>query len=579
MLARTLTDEEREQARTEALELEAAELADIRAGDVQAWLYRYLPHIFKKAPGKFHLQMYEELRCMVQQLPIRQDENAEPELFDTVAHAWPRGFGKSSTLCTGFILYCIYEWRNLPHFQGQPPFVLLVSDSADQARDRCLDIRNEIEENLLLHQDYGDLAPTARDRLGLVDPETGMVRGRVKWTELDFTTRTGCRVRGSGSGGRLRGMLRRGRRPSLIVVDDLENDKHVETKGQRTKLRDWLTKALIPCGIEGEVITVVIGTIMHADSLLSRLLSPEHFPGWLKRRFAACYAEDGTPSMPQPVGAAVRALWPEGWSLERLLRRLRKISTVAFTQEYLNIAVDPESSPFAMRMLMRAVELGSGIPFLRRPAPRVPIDELTSTWDVNELRQRYGDAAYQVQVTAWDLALVDDAKKAREKDSDYTVGLTALLDLNERVQVRRIYRKRGMSPGELKNRVEREQDVLQSDYVAVENNQAQRLVEIELRGRGLPIIGHTTDRKKHDVYEGVPGMVLLFETDRMMLCARTPPERERIATLVAELHGLGQEAHDDMAMALWIAISVIRRWQRRRDKLRRRRIGARPEME
>lgn len=46
----------------------------------------------------------------------------------------------------------------------------------------------------------------------------------------------------------LRGIKYHSVRPDLIIIDDLENDENVETKGQRVKLYNWLTKVLMKCG-------------------------------------------------------------------------------------------------------------------------------------------------------------------------------------------------------------------------------------------------------------------------------------------------------------------------------------------
>jgi hypothetical protein len=78
------------------------------------------------------------------------------------------------------------------------------------------------------------------------------------------------------------------------------------------------------------------------------------------------------------------------------------------------------------------------------------------------------------------------------------------------------------------------------------------------------------------VFEGVPGLALLFELGRIDLCAARDIERGLVDTLAAELHGLGLEAHDDLVMALWMAVVVIRRWMRRRDTLRGKLIGPPP---
>lgn len=547
-------------------ELRALDELERRAssGKLEAFLFRYLAGAFSLRPGRFHRAIYADLEGLVGQTLTRDDEViGETVPYTAAAYAYPRGHGKTTTITLGFLLWVIAEWHNMPHFQGEPPFILIVSDTRDNARDRAMDLRDEIEANELLREDYGDLVPNNKAK-----------RGKTKWTEADWTTATGVRVKAVGSGSKVRGLLRRGRRPTLIVIDDLENDEAVATNDRRRKLERWLQKALIPTGIQGRLLTIAVGTILHADSLLSRLLDEtgEHYPGWLKRRYAAQYNDAGLPDVDGSI-----ALWPEGRPI-RMLRLMRaEIGSVAYTQEFLNQPVDDETALFLRAWLRGARQRGKGLPFVYGSPKRIPFDLCVSTWDVAELVSQSEAGAYQVVVTAWDLGLVDDERKAQERDSDYSVGITVGLDAADRLHVRRIYRKRGMTPAQLRARVIAEQNLIGADYVAIENNAAQRIHEIDLRNIGLPVVGHTTDRRKHSVYEGVPGMAMLFELGRIDLAWSNVRERNRIDTMISELHELGHAAHDDTVMALWIAICTIRRWQRRRDKRRLKLLGPPPQ--
>lgn len=533
---------------------------------LEAWCYHYLPGQFTDAPGDFHRGIYRDLEAMLWQRPI------EGTVRDAAAMAYPRGHGKTTVATLGTVAYVICEWQRMPHFKGSPPFILIVSDTLAQARDRALDLRDELEANERIAADYGELAPQLEQRETRSRGTRGPKTGRVKWTETDFTTSTGVRVKAVGAGSKVRGLLRRGRRPTLIVIDDLENDQHVQTKEQRAKLEAWMVKALIPTGIEGSVMTLMVGTILHADSLLSKLLDPARYQGWLKRRFSALYNEAGLPDAEGSI-----PLWAAKWPVDRLRARRDKIGSVAFAQEYLNIAIDDLSSLFKWAWLQAALQRGRGTGFLYEPPPRISFAAATATWDYLELVEATPVDAYQVVVTAWDLGLVEDAETAREKDSDYTVGITVGLTAADRLELRRVFRKRGMTPGQVRERVVSEQGIVGADYVVVENNAAQRLHEIELRGvPNLPIKGHTTDKKKHSVYEGVPGMALLFESGRIDLCHEDPRERDKLEALLTELHGLGAEAHDDCVMALWMAVVMIRRWMRMRDQQRRKLLGPPP---
>lgn len=527
---------------------------------LEAWTRRYLPDLFFAAPGTFHRALYADAEAALWGRPI------DGEVRTGLAIACPRGHGKSTAMVIGLPLWVACEWEVMPEFNGQKdrkraPYIVIVSDTMDQARARVMDIRDELENNEALIAAYGPQAP-----------QKGEKRPR-KWTETHLELANGVIIRSMGFGSKVRGLVRRGRRPSLILCDDMENDQAVNTEDQRNKLRRWFTRALIPTGKGGELITIVVGTILHADSLLNRLLSPDHFPGWLKRRYAA--QVDEATGLPSPDGTWI--LWPEYWTAAQLATRRREIGSLAYAQEYLNQPIDDATAVFRWEWLIAGLNRGRGRPFLYAPPPRVAFSTAVSTWDPVALQELAPVDAYQVLVTAWDLGIVEDAAQARERDSDYTVGITVGLTPGDRLEVARIFRARGLTPAELRAKVLAEQAIVGADYVVIERNAAQRIHEIELRQvPGLPIVGHTTTSVKSSIWEGVPGMALMWELGRIDVRHANDREKARAETLIQELHGLGLEAHDDTVMALWMAITTIRRWIRRRNVERVKLIGKAP---
>lgn len=551
-------------ARLAALEaVLALELAQRRQAGrrMEAWFYTYLPGLFYADAGAFHRRLYSDVEALLWKTPLDGGE-----VFDSAAIACPRGHGKSTMLAIGLPLWVALEWEGMPHFK-RAPYIVIVSDTADQAKARLADIRDQLEGNSELIARYGHQAPQGSE--GQRRRQAGR---RRQWKQDTLELANGVIIRALGQGSkRVRGLVRDGRRPSLLLVDDLENDEAVDTEEQRNKLRSWFTKALIPVGLEGEVLTLVLGTILHADALLTRLLSAEHFPTFLKRRYAALVNDQG-----EPDSYGTRPLWPEYWTLHALERRRAKIGSLAFAQEYLNIPIDDAAAIFRQVWLEAAKRRGQGRGFLYERAPRISFEDSISTWDVVHLATLAPADAYQVVVTGWDFGLVDDEDQAKARDSDYTVGVTLGLLADDRIELRRIWRGRGLTPNAVRERVIGEQHVVGADYIVVENNQAQRLHEIALRDLGLPIVGHTTDRKRSSLWEGVPGLALMFETGRIALCWDHPAELQRVQVLVGELHGLGFEAHDDTVMALWFATLTIRKWIRIRNARRRKLIGEAP---
>lgn len=164
---------------------------------------------------------------------------------DSLCYAAPRGNAKST-----IISFALPIWVAV---YGKKHYVVIVSDTADQANDFLGNIKAEFEDNELLINDFGDLE-------GLV------------WTSSDLVLKgEEVRIQALGAGKKIRGRRYKQWRPDLIVGDDLENDENIQSPDQRVKMESWHNKALSKAGDE-RTDKIVIGTIMHYDSLLSKLL-------------------------------------------------------------------------------------------------------------------------------------------------------------------------------------------------------------------------------------------------------------------------------------------------------------------
>jgi hypothetical protein len=219
--------------------------------------------------------------------------------------AAPRNHGKSTVL--SFLL----PIHRLVYRRKQ--FIVVISDTHYQATLLVSDLKQELEENPWLRADFGDLV------------------GPGKWTADDFVTRNGARVIARGTGSKLRGIRHRASRPDLVVGDDLENDEHVQTPEQRAKIWDWFNRAVVPMLDPRSGTLIVVGTVLHFDSLLEKLLRLDDI--YRTRRYQTPMP-DGTP------------LWPERFSLEKLAAIKRQIGSLAFNSEYLNTPIDETTQVF-----------------------------------------------------------------------------------------------------------------------------------------------------------------------------------------------------------------------------------------
>lgn len=216
----------------------------------------------------------------------------------------PRGHAKSTTVDMTYPLWAgCFE---------QEEFIVIISDTYTQAAEFINALKDEFENN----------------------PKIKWLFGNMKgddWQDGEFVLSNGIKYAAKGSGMKIRGIRHRHTRPTLMIFDDIENDENIKSAEQRQKLYHWFTKAAIPALARGGR-AVVIGTILHFDSLVNKVMKRQDiFKSWQTRVFYAITTdEDGTE----------HALWPEHRSLEKL-RAMRDdpsdqdfIGSITFAQEY-----------------------------------------------------------------------------------------------------------------------------------------------------------------------------------------------------------------------------------------------------
>lgn len=183
-----------------------------------------------------------------------------------VAIAAPRAHGKSTAITHAYLLAALL-------FRDRK-FVLIVSDTENQAINFLGDITNELKNNEDLINLFG-------------------IKGFVKESQTDiiveFTDGEQFRVLVRGAEQRVRGLKWDQRRPDLIVCDDLEGDEQVQSKDRREKFRRWFYAALLPCRSQHGIVRIV-GTILHLDSLLNRLMPPEYDGDYIKHEALKTYS-------------------------------------------------------------------------------------------------------------------------------------------------------------------------------------------------------------------------------------------------------------------------------------------------
>jgi hypothetical protein len=265
--------------------------------DILYFFKTYLPHYFTVDFEDFHEDWAEVSN-------IRGDICLEGA---------PREHAKSTFFSFGVPLHDIaYALRH---------FIIIISDSNDQATGFTVPIRLELEENPRLRHDFGDF-------------QSAYGRRSITWKMNDFTTANGIRVLARGRGEKVRGLKNMQYRPDRVIVDDFENDQNVRNPKLVKQGMDWLLTAVLGSLADDYSFTMV-GNLFASRSILAQLIKekdPEtNKPLYISHVYDVI-REDGTP------------LWPALWPMERIEKRRRQMGTVRFNKEMRN-RVGAEESP------------------------------------------------------------------------------------------------------------------------------------------------------------------------------------------------------------------------------------------
>lgn len=261
----------------------------------------------------------------------RQFEVGHDAIFNTIdsdsqliAIAAPRGIGKTTITTIPFISRHILF--------GLSHYVLVVGASQDAAMEQTESLKNELLNNDDICRLFGSVKSSTFAQTHW-DIEVGKDHiGRPHHM---------ARVMPVGPWQKIRGRKFFHYRPDLLVVDDLENDENVDSEDQRHKLEFWFNAALRNSVDRGSPFwkLVMIGTILHHDSLLANIVIDEklRYRFWTKLRLSICTNE-------------YKSLWPKFISDDAVMRLVEehrhRDAMAQFGREYMNEPVPDEERKF-----------------------------------------------------------------------------------------------------------------------------------------------------------------------------------------------------------------------------------------
>lgn len=229
-----------------------------------------------------------------------------------VAQAAPRSHAKSSAVTYGFGLASALFRRD--------PYIAIISRTYAIATEFIRSYRTAVTMNERLRRAFG-------------------VQGIVKDAEDDMIVRMQdgyeWRVQALGFGGSVRGFQWLTQRPTLIIVDDAEDDEGVLSPDRRRKEMDWFLSALMPMSDPMRGRVRVVGTLLHIDSMLANLCADKEWDSDIYEAHNDSFSQ---------------ILWPEMFNKEKLLQIRRRYESQnrldKYNMEYRNRVVDTSSGYF-----------------------------------------------------------------------------------------------------------------------------------------------------------------------------------------------------------------------------------------
>lgn len=247
----------------------------------------YFGHYIQHPFAPFHFDMFQ----------LAQDEKNK-----TIVIMGARNSAKSAIMNTALSIWSVLGIQ-------KKKFVIIVSKTQQKGKQHFLNMRKELESNRLLK---GDLGPLRTEE--------------SQWGSSIVLPKYDAQITFASVEQSLRGMRYKQYRPDLLIVDDIEDGDSVRTIEGRNNVYGWLTNDAIPAGDLENMRAVLLGTLLHEDSVMMRF-----------KKDIASGVRDGIYREYPLMDAAGEILWrgkyPDLAAVEA--ERLRVGNEKAWAQEFL----------------------------------------------------------------------------------------------------------------------------------------------------------------------------------------------------------------------------------------------------
>ena len=234
--------------------------------------------------------------------------NALQSEHQLIAIAAPRGFGKTA------ISNLLLPAKKI--LFRDKKFIVPISNTNAQAVLQAENLKRELTTNPIIRNLFGEMKSAS-------------------FSKEMWITSSGTAVFPRGAGQQVRGVNFDSNRPDLILLDDFENPEDVRNEQTRKKLKEWFfADVLNSVDRSKNWQVIIVGTVLHEDSLLENLLSD---PNWHSVRLEIC--DDN-----------YKSNWPDFLSDEAVKKladsyRAQGLLDV-FYREYRNIPISTEDAIF-----------------------------------------------------------------------------------------------------------------------------------------------------------------------------------------------------------------------------------------
>ena len=195
----------------------------------------FFPHFCYRPFGQAHAPIFSAL-----------DNDSLP----LVLIVCPRGWGKTT------IIGLVFPTKKI--LFKSLFYIVYISSTASKAIADVQTLANELTTNETIKKLFGNV------KGGRWAEGTGQLIINILGQEI-------C-IEAKGAGHQIRGIKFREHRPDLILIDDLEDPEQVANEERRAKLKKWLFADVLNSVNLGKTRVVMMGTVLHEDSLIQNLL-------------------------------------------------------------------------------------------------------------------------------------------------------------------------------------------------------------------------------------------------------------------------------------------------------------------